>query len=248
MMMNLNCSEVRSKFEGMIQTTHPTFIFSADQPKFGEIVHEPPTLTLPKRSKANSSKVIWSTSPWTSLIFFSVLGWYEGFVIEREIRKTTVKALIREIFNVELCFVDNERFLFCSEHEKWVYCQESDRYPPLKTESIWKRPRVIEWMWQRSLRRRSGSITCSALRFSYNCSTDDAPSKTQWTFSFLKHQAKMQRMERCRERVREEEDGPMANWARLQSSEVASIDNSRNLFCCFRPSSLRIFSFNHRYP
>ena len=28
-----------------------------DQPKFGEIVHEPPTLTLPKRSKFNKSTV-----------------------------------------------------------------------------------------------------------------------------------------------------------------------------------------------
>ncbi|CAF1168544.1 unnamed protein product [Rotaria sordida] len=27
-----------------------------DQPKFGEIVHEPPTLTLPKRSKVDKSK------------------------------------------------------------------------------------------------------------------------------------------------------------------------------------------------
>lgn len=36
------------------------FFFQIDKPKFGEIVHEPPTLTLPKRSKFDKSKVIFN--------------------------------------------------------------------------------------------------------------------------------------------------------------------------------------------
>lgn len=43
---------------------------------------------------------------------------------------------------------------------------------------------------------------------------------------------------------RAKNSSPIASWASVQSNFDANNANSRNLLCCFRPSSLKILSFN----
>ncbi len=56
-----------------------------DKPKFGETVHEPPILTLPKRAKVKQ----FATTVRDPQIYFLLIlefcsGWHERFIIKRK--------------------------------------------------------------------------------------------------------------------------------------------------------------------
>lgn len=111
-------------------------------------------------------------------------------------------------------------------------------------------------------------LTCKALMFSSSWAGLEAPSSTEFTLSFLRHQAvkmsdKRVQSERspyqkwnCSNRMAKINDShrttlyslPIASCGKVHCSRCARVSSSCSLSCSRWPSSLIILSFIHSYP
>ena len=121
-----------------------------DKPKFGEVVHEPPALTLPRRSKVDPLKVNETPSP---------SAWHSGDISRSERRVCCWQRNYKRTINVDFVSVDDdEMFLFCLEHANSACCRESDQCQPWLTASISRRS-AMTWDSRRAVpptRHREG--------------------------------------------------------------------------------------------